>query len=121
MTKLIKLEALDIIPEPARKPGTSLARTRARALRAWRRGELVLAVQRNGVPVKPEQIDWDSMPKESANPGGRNATPPRSVRLSGERSDRLSALAKRWGVSENEAVGRAIDAVFSAETTGKSA
>jgi hypothetical protein len=112
----INPDKLRIDPEPERRPGATYARSRARALRAWRRGELVLVVMRpNGTRISPDEVDWSALPPESARPGGRHSRAPRSVRLSAERETRLSALAGRWGVSENEAVGRAIDEAFSSE------
>lgn len=111
--KLIDPNKLSIEPEPARSAGTSLARTRARALRAWRRGEGTATVTHAGRAVTPDAVDWSKLPRESKSPGGRNADAPRSVRLSAQRKSRLAAIAERWGVSENEAVGRAIDEAFS--------
>jgi hypothetical protein len=113
--KLIDPSKLALHPESERIPGTSLARTRARALRAWRRGEGGVTVTHENKTVGPDAVDWSKLPRESASPGGRNARPPRSVRLSIDRETRLSRLASAWGVSENEAVGRAIDEAFSSK------
>lgn len=107
-------------PAPTRSKTTSQARTNARALRAWARGEQpALIVSFRGRVLTKEEIDWDKLPRESTAKGGPTA-PPRSVRLSAERTARLAQLAAWLGLSQNETVGVAIDRMFSAESEKRS-
>lgn len=107
-------------PEPPRSKTTSQARTNARALRAWARGEQPgLVVSFKGRAITSDEIDWDALPRESTARGGPTA-PPRSIRLNPERTARLAQLAEWLGCSQNEAVGAAIDRLFSEESEKRS-
>lgn len=104
MTRLIRPDELTLTPDPGRASGATYARTRARVLLAWRRGERPdLLVEHDGAVVAPDQIDWSRV-DGSSGPSGPHRLQPISIRQTPE----ILSLAGAWATSPQEAVRRAV-------------
>lgn len=109
MTRLIRPDELTLVPDPGRAAGATYARTRARALAAWRRGERELRVlARDGTAVAPEQIDWARVRADVGSGTPSSGRPAERVALATEAIAQLDALAARWCLSRSKAAARAI-------------
>lgn len=108
MTILIEPGSLVLTPAPGPVPNVTRDRVRARALRAWQRGELELAVTYRGRPVTPEQVRWDAVDTGSGSSGAPSSHAQTSVRWPPDDLAALDALRAVWRLERPEAIRRAV-------------
>jgi len=113
MTRLLSPDALTLDPAPVSTEGVSLARARARALRAWARAQACgeqpgITVTYRGKPVAPERVRWADVDTGSGSSGGAGGNPHVALRLPPDDAAALDRLTAAWRCDRSAAVRRAV-------------